>query len=80
MEVPALATRVLSKALALGGLVSPYLAVYLLDEGLAVLVLLLELTNLAELLGRKALDPPGNLRHGQSFVVGGPQSAHDGRS
>jgi hypothetical protein len=31
MEVPALASRVLSKALALGVVVGPYLAVYLLD-------------------------------------------------
>ena len=78
MEVPALASRVLSKALALGVVVGPYLAVDLLDQGLAILVLLLELANLPELLGRKALDPPGNLRDGELVVVRGPERAIDG--
>jgi hypothetical protein len=67
-----------SKALALGVLVGPYLAVDLLDEGLAVLVVLLELAHLLELLGGKALDPPGNLRHGQLVVVRRSEHAQDG--
>src|SRR5215217_156430 len=67
-----------SKALVLGVLVGPYLAVDLLDEGLAVLVVPLELAHLLELLGGKALDPPGNFRHGQLVVVRGPERAHNG--
>src|SRR5215211_8004549 len=67
-----------SKALALGVLVGPYLAVDLLDEGLAVLVVLLELAHLLELLGGKALDPPGDLIDGQRVVVGGSKGAIDG--
>ena len=43
---------VTSKETALG--VGPYLAVDPIDEGIAVLVLLLELTDLLELLGREA--------------------------
>src|SRR5215208_4499637 len=75
--VPASASR--SKALALGVVVSPYLAVDLLEEGLAVLVILLELAHLPQLLGRKALDPLGDLLHGQPFVVGGlKRSQHGG--
>src|SRR5215208_5547372 len=67
-----------SKALALG-VVGPYLAVDLLEEGLAVLVILLELAHLPQLLGRKALDPLGDLLHGQPFVVGGlKRSQHGG--
>src|SRR5215208_2340948 len=67
-----------SKALALG-VVGPYLAVDLLEEGLAVLVILLELTHLPQLLGRKAVDPLGDLLHGQPFVVGGlKRSQHGG--
>src|SRR5215212_11705188 len=75
--VPALLLA-FSKALALGGLVGPYLAVDLLDEGLAVLVVLLELAHLLELLGGEALDPPGDLRDGQSFVVSGLQRSKHG--
>src|SRR5215217_6352306 len=66
-----------SKGTALGAL-GPYLAVDLLDEGLAVLVVPLELAHLLELLGGKALDPPGNFRHGQLVVVRGPERAHNG--
>src|SRR5215213_1813695 len=69
--------RASSKALALR-VVGPYLAVDLLDEGLAVLVLLLELAHLLELLGGQALDPPGNLLHGQPLVVGGLQGSQHG--
>src|SRR5215217_2739102 len=58
--------------------VGPYLAVDLRDEGLAVLVLLLELAHLLELLGGKALYPPGDLVHAQPIVIGGPQRAIDG--
>src|SRR5215213_9076772 len=56
---------------------SPYLAVDLLDEGLAVLVLLLVLADLPELLGGKAVKPLGDLRDGQLFVVGGLQRTED---
>src|SRR5215217_843564 len=58
--------------------VGPYLAVDLRDEGLAVLVLLLELPNLIELLGGKALYPLGDLLHTQTIVVGGSKGAKDG--
>src|SRR5215212_5308182 len=75
--VPALLLA-FSKALALGGLVGPYLAVDLLDEGLAVLVVLLELAHLLELLGGEALDPSGNLCDGQLVVVCGSKRAQDG--
>src|SRR5215216_3910297 len=64
-----------SKGLYLG--VGPYLAVDLLDEGLAVLVLLLVLADLPELLGGKAVKPLGDLRDGQLFVVGGLQRTED---
>src|SRR5215211_3065152 len=67
-----------SKALALGGLVGPYLAIDLLDEGLAVLVLLLELAHLLELLGGEALDPLGDLLDGQLIVVRGLEGAQHG--
>ena len=73
--VPALDVA-FSKGFALG--VGPYLAVDLRDEGLAVLVLLLELPNLLELLGRKAVDPPGDLVHAQTIVVSGSKGAKDG--
>src|SRR5215210_4331288 len=66
-----------SKALALG-VVGPYLAVDLLEEGLAVLVLLLELAHLLKLLGGEALYPPGNLCDGQLVVVRGLERAKDG--
>src|SRR5918998_5778278 len=65
-----------SKGFALG--VGPYLAVDLRDEGLTVLVVLLELPHLLELLGGKAVDPPGDLLHAQSIVVGGSKGAKDG--
>src|SRR5215208_746844 len=65
-----------SKRLSLG--VSPYLAVDLLDEGLAVLVVLLVLADLLELLDGKAVQPLGDLRYGQLIVVGGLQGTEDG--
>src|SRR5215208_5153201 len=65
-----------SKGLSLG--VGPYLAVDLLDQGLAVLVLLLVLADLPELLDGKALQPLGDLRDGQLVVVGGLQRTEDG--
>src|ERR687897_784116 len=74
--VPALLLA-FSKALALR-VVGPYLAVDLLDQGLAVLVLLLELAHLLELLGGEALDPLGDLIDGQLVVVGGPKRAKNG--
>src|SRR5215217_7088460 len=64
------------KRLSLG--VGPYLAVDLLDQGLAVLVLLLVLADLPELLDGKALQPLGDLRDGQLVVVGGLQRTEDG--
>src|SRR5215204_2125693 len=67
-----------SRGFALGVVVGPYLAVDLLDEGLAVLVLLLELPNLLKLFGGKAFDSPGNLLDGQRIVVGGPKRAQHG--
>src|SRR5215204_3706294 len=66
-----------SKGLALG-VVGPYLAVDLLEEGLAVLMVLLELAHLLKLLGGEAFDPPGNLCYGQLVVVRGLQCAKDG--
>src|SRR3712207_4557977 len=61
------------------GVVGPYLAVDLRDEGLAVLVVLLELANLLKLLGGKTLDPLDDLVHGQRVVIGGPERRQDGR-
>src|SRR5215217_2393163 len=58
--------------------VGPYLALNLLDQGLAVLVLLLVLAHLPELLDRKALKPLGDLRHRQLVVGGGLKRAKDG--
>src|SRR5918993_3749803 len=58
--------------------VGPYLAVDLLDEGLAVLVALLELAHLFELLGGEPLQPLGDLPDGQPVVVLGLQRAQDG--
>src|SRR5215210_6759813 len=66
-----------SKALWLG--VGPYLAVDLLDEGLAVLVLLLVLADLPELLGGEGPKSPRDLRDGQPVVVSGLQCTEDGR-
>src|SRR5215212_10337413 len=67
----------LSKGLA-SRVVGPYLAVDLLEEGLAVLVVLLELANLLKLLCGEALYPPGDLIDGQRVVVGGLKRAKDG--
>src|SRR5215204_7068686 len=64
-----------SKRFSLG--VGPYLAVDLLDEGLAVLVVLLVLADLLELLDGKAIQPLGDLRYGQLIVVGGLQGTED---
>src|SRR5215213_2418575 len=58
--------------------VGPYLAVDLLDQGLAVLVPLLVLADLPELLGGKAVQPLGDLRDGQLVIVGGLQRTEDG--
>src|SRR5215204_1288234 len=58
--------------------VGPYLAVDLPDEGLAVLVALLELAHLFELLGGEALQPLGDLRDGQPVVVLGLERAQHG--
>src|SRR5215204_2025829 len=58
--------------------VGPYLAVDLPDEGLAVLVALLELAHLPQLLGGEALQPLGDLRDGQPLVVLGLERAQDG--
>src|SRR5215208_6645731 len=67
-----------SKALALG-VVGPYLAIDLLEEGLAVLMVLLELAYLPQLLGGEILYPLGDLLHPQPFVVGGlKRSQHGG--
>src|SRR5215212_257126 len=60
------------------GVLGPYLAVDLLDEGLAVLMVLLVLAHLLKLLGGEAFDPPGNLCYGQLVVVRGLQCAKDG--
>src|SRR5687768_8546993 len=75
MPRPSSASR--SRALA-SRVVGPYLAVHLLEEGLAVLVVLLELAHLPQLLGGEALDPLGDLLHGQPFVVGGLQRSQHG--
>src|SRR5215203_1159387 len=57
--------------------VGPDLTVYLLDEGLAVLVLLLVLTDLPELVRGEAVQPAGDLVDGQPLVVRGLQGAVD---
>jgi hypothetical protein len=56
----------------------PYLAVYLLDEGLAVLVLFLVLADLLELLDGEAVESPGDLIDGQLLVGGSLQGGEDG--
>src|SRR5215212_5865021 len=66
-----------SKGLSLG-LLGPYLAVDLLDQGLAVLVLLLELADLPELLGGEILEPLRDLIDGQLIVVGGLEGTEYG--
>src|SRR5918998_4766243 len=58
-----------------GGL---YLAVDLIDQGLAALVLLLELAHLLELLGGETVEPLGDLIDVQALVVGGLEGAVDG--
>src|SRR5215208_1039112 len=58
--------------------VGPYLAVDLLDQGLAVLDPLFVLADLPELLGGKAVQPLGDLRYGQLIIVGGLQRTEDG--
>src|SRR3712207_6452945 len=58
--------------------VGPYLAVDLLDQGLAVLVLLLVLAHLLELIGGETLEPLGDLIDGQLVVVRGLQRTEDG--
>src|SRR5215204_1154739 len=60
------------------GVLGPYLAVDLLDEGLAVLMVLLVLAHLLKLLGGEALDPLGDLLHGQPLVVGGLERSQHG--
>src|SRR5829696_3858656 len=58
--------------------VGPYLAVDLLDQGLAVLVVLLVLADLLELFDGKAVQPLGDLRYGQFIVVHGLQGTENG--
>src|SRR5215210_31513 len=53
--------------------VGPYLAVDPLDEGLAVLVLLLVLADHPELIGSETLEPLGDLLYVQLLVIGGLQ-------
>src|SRR5215213_11593786 len=57
--------------------VGPYLTVDLLDQGLAVLVLLLVLADLLELLDGKAVQPLGDLRYGQLIVGHSLQGSED---
>jgi len=56
----------------------PYLAVELLDEGLAVLVPLLVLADLLELICGETFQPLGDLFDGQLVVVGGLEGTEDG--
>src|SRR5215208_8140408 len=58
--------------------VGPYLAVDLLDQGLAVLVPLLVLADLLELSDGEIVEPPCDLIDGQLFVIGGLQGTEDG--
>ncbi len=62
-------SALLSNGCALGVLLRPYLAVDLLDEGLAVLVVLLVFAHLLQILGRTTLKPLGDLIDGQLIVV-----------
>src|ERR687893_2415608 len=71
------ALGVASKVLPLGILLRPYLALDLLDEGLAVLILLLVLAHLLELLGGKAIELLGDLIDGQLIVVSTLQCTQD---
>src|SRR5215207_295951 len=56
----------------------PYLAVDLLDEGLAILILLLVLADLLELLDRKAVELLHDVLYSQVLVVRGLQGTEDG--
>src|SRR5215203_5908428 len=56
----------------------PYLAVDLLDEGLAILILLLVLADLLELLDRKAVELLHDVLYSQVLVVHGLQGTEDG--
>src|SRR5215218_3861888 len=56
----------------------PYLAINLLDEALAILVLLFVLPDLLKLLDGEADELLGDLRDGQPLVVPGLQGTEDG--
>src|SRR5215203_2211083 len=60
------------------GVLGPYLAVDLLDEGLAILILLLVLADLLELLDRKAVELLHDVVYSQVLVVRGLQGTEDG--
>src|SRR5215216_6678391 len=60
------------------GVLGPYLAVDLLDEGLAILILLLVLADLLELLYRKAVELLNDVLYSQLLVVRGLQGTEDG--
>src|SRR5829696_8432258 len=59
------------------GVLGPYLAVDLLDEGLAILILLLVLADLLELLDRKAVELLHDVLYTQVLVVRGLQGTED---
>src|SRR5215211_2061914 len=60
------------------GVLGPYLAVDLLDEGLAILILLLVLADLLELLDCKAVELLHDVLYSQVLVVRGLQGTEDG--
>src|SRR5215208_3876473 len=60
------------------GVLGPYLAVDLLDEGLAILILLLVLADLLKLLDRKAVELLHDVVYTQVLVVRGLQGTEDG--
>src|SRR5215213_8922796 len=60
------------------GVLGPNLAVDLLDEGLAILILLLVLADLLELLDRKAVELLHDVLYSQVLVVRGLQGTEDG--
>src|SRR5215213_8232795 len=60
------------------GVLDPYLALDLLDEGLAILILPLVLADLLELLDRKAVELLHDVLYGQVLVVRGLQGTEDG--
>ncbi len=64
-----------SKGCTLGVLLSPYLALDLLDEGLAIFVVLLVLADLLKLIGGETIKPLGDLIDGQLIVVSGLERA-----